>query len=130
MPNEPRSLRTMRNEDGFSLVETLIAALIIAGMLGVVFQVIENGARQSRTLENRRLAILVAQSQLSAIEAIENTSFGEMQGETSGVRWRVEVSPRPSSIASTVKLEDVVVTTAMSDDDRDLFVLRTVRIAQ
>jgi type II secretory pathway pseudopilin PulG len=124
-----------RKAGGFALVETLVASAIIAGMLGVVFQVIETGARQIRSVENRRLAILVAQSQLAAVGAAQNNSFGETTGVTGGVRWRIKITQRRGNSSSAARLEDVVVTTGMDDatvnkDRRDLFVLRTVRVAR
>ena len=122
--------RGRRPENGFALIETLIATAIIAGMLGAVFQVIETGARQTRAVENRRLAILVAQSQLAAVGAAQNNSFGETKGVTGGIRWRIKVSPRRGNANSAARLEDVLVTTGMDNDGRDLFVLRTVRVAR
>ena len=94
MADSPPIKRRGQRENGFSLVETLIASVIIAGMLGVVFQVIETGARQTRAVENRRLAILVAQSQLAAVGAAQNNSFGETKGVTGGIRWRIGKSRR------------------------------------
>ena len=117
-------------ENGFSLIETLIATAIIAGMLGAVFQVIETGARQMRAVEQRRVAILVAQSQLAAVDAAQSSSFGETRGVTDGVRWRIEVARRPQTIASAAQLDDITVTTGLDSDGRDQFVLKTIRVAR
>lgn len=124
------SRKEAKRPNGFALVETLIAAAIIAGMLGVVYQVIETGARHSRTVENRRLAVMVAQSRLAAVGAAQNASLGETKGQTNGVRWRVEITPRRSELASDARLENVTVTTGMTGEDRDLFILRTIRVAK
>ncbi len=117
------------SENGFTLVEVLVAITIIGAALGVTSQVITNGAQQTRAVEERRLAILVAQSQLAAVGAARNSRFGESRGSTDGVRWRIEVKPWTSGIVSPVRLEEVIVTTGM-EQSRDLFVLRTVRVAR
>lgn len=118
--------------NGFALVETLIAAAMIAGMLGVVFQVIQTGARQSREVENRRVAILVAQSQMASIGAAQNSSFGETRGISRGVHWRIAIKPYRALGASAVNLEEVTVTTGIPAENkpRDMFILRTIRVAR
>lgn len=125
----PATARKSR-QGGFALVETLIAAAIIAGMLAAVFQVIQTGAQQSRSVEQRRLAILTAQSQLAAVGAAENNRLGESRGVSNGISWRISITPRGRSRSSTARLEDVTVTTGIAGEERDLFVLRTIRVAQ
>lgn len=119
-----------RSERGFALAETLVAAAIIATMLGVTFQTIESGARQARQIEDRRQAMLVAQSQLTAVGAAQSTSFGETSGLTSGIRWRLTVQPYRANEPSGARLEQVSVTAGLASDKRDLVVLRTVRVAR
>lgn len=117
-------------DQGFALAETLVAAAIIAAMLGVTFQTIESGARQARMIEDRRQAMLVAQSQLTAVGAAQSTSFGETAGLTSGIRWRLTVQPYRANEASGARLEQVSVTAGLASDKRDLVVLRTIRVAR
>ncbi len=118
------------SSQGFALVESLIATAIVAAALGVTWQVVETGARQARGVENRRLSILVAQSQLAAVGAAQNSRFGETRGVTDGVRWRIGVRPYAQDAASAVKLEQVTVVTGMDADGRDLFSLSTLRLAR
>lgn len=117
-------------DQGFALAETLVAAAIIAAMLGVTFQTIESGARQTRMIEDRRQAMLVAQSQLTAVGAAQSTSFGETSGLTSGVRWRLTIQPYRANEPSGARLEQVNVTAGLASDKRDLVVLRTIRVAR
>jgi general secretion pathway protein I len=123
-------VKKMRRANGFALIETLIAIAIIAGMLGVTYQVIESGARQTRRVEDHRLAVLIAQSQLASVGAAQNNAFGESRGVTDGIRWRIAITPYRSGTASAAKLEQVSVTTGLDSDGRDLFVLRTIRVAR
>ena len=83
-----------------------------------------------RAVEQRRVAILVAQSQLAAVDAAQSSSFGETRGVTDGVRWRIEVARRPQTIASAAQLDDITVTTGLDSDGRDQFVLKTIRVAR
>jgi type II secretory pathway pseudopilin PulG len=118
------------NESGFALAETLVATAIIAAMLGVTFQSIEAGARQTRQIEDRRKAMLVAQSQLTAVGSAQSASFGETSGLTSGIRWRLSVQPYRANEPSGARLETVSVTAGLAGDKRDLVILKTIRVAR
>lgn len=118
------------HEKGFALAETLVATAIIAAMLGVTFQSIETGARQARQLEERRQAMLVAQSQLTAVGAAQSTSFGETSGLTSSIRWRLSVRPYRANEPSGVRLEEVSITAGLASDRRDLVSLKSIRVAR
>lgn len=117
-------------QNGFALVETLVATAIIAVMLGVTFQSIELGARQTRMVEDRRQAMLIAQSQLSAVGAARSDVFGDSKGLTSGIGWRLTVKPYRTDQPSVARLEEVTVTAGLADDPRPLIILKTVRVAR
>jgi prepilin-type N-terminal cleavage/methylation domain-containing protein len=120
--------------NGFTLVETLVATAIVAAALGVTWQVVETGARQNRAVESRRIAILVAQSQMAAVGAAQNNSLGDTRGVTDGISWRIAIKPYTAGPASAIKLEEVSVTTGLAkgleSDKRDLFTLQTIRVAR
>ncbi len=117
-------------QNGFALVETLIATAIIAVMLGVTLQAIALGARQTRMIEDRRQAMLIAQSQLSAAGAAQSDVFGDSNGLTSGIRWRITRRPYRTDQPSVARLEEVTVTAGRADDPRALIILKTVRVAR
>ena len=54
-----------RHEQGFALAETLVAAAIMAGMTALLYESIALNARASRLAEQRRAAVVVAQSALA-----------------------------------------------------------------
>ena len=122
MANEP--------QNGFALVETLVATAIIAAMLGVTFQSIETGARQTRLIEDRRQAVLIAQSQLSAVGAAQSNAFGDTRGLTGGISWRLTVQPFRANQPSAARLEEVTVTAGLAADPRPLVILKTVRVTR
>jgi type II secretory pathway pseudopilin PulG len=117
-------------EKGFALAETLVATAIIAAMLGVTFQSIESGARQTRMIEDRRQAMLIAQSQLTAVGSAQSTSLGETSGITSGIRWRLSVQPYRANQQSGAKLELVSLTAGLEREKRDLVILKTIRVSR
>ena len=119
---------TRKDQQGFALVETLVATAIIAGMLGVTFQTVQSGARQTRMIEDRRRAMLVAESQLQAVGAGQSSSFGETRGLTSGVRWRLTLRPYRADQPSDAPLQLVSVSAGLEGEQRDLIILKTIRV--
>ncbi|MFM9851990.1 MAG: hypothetical protein ACKVOJ_04160 [Sphingomonadaceae bacterium] len=105
-----------------------MAAAIIAAMLGVTFQAVTASAQQSRMIEDRRLALLVAQSQMSAADARASTSFGETRGVTGTIEWRVTISPYQAGTNASVPLELVTVSAGRGERGVPLVTLRTLRI--
>ena len=118
------------SQSGFAMVETLVATAIIAAMLGVTFQSIEIGARQTRLVEDRRQAMLIVQSQLSAVGAARSDMLGDTKGLTSGISWRLTVRPFRAGQPSVARLEEVTVTASLETDPRPLVILKTVRVVQ
>lgn len=114
---------------GFSLVETLIALAIIAGALAATLQVVVSQARATRTVDDRRIAMLVAQSQLAAIAAAADTGQFETRGRTSGIDWRVQIAPYPTRFARP-KIESITVSAGAGPNGKPLAVLHSLRLAR
>ena len=119
----------MAPQSGFALVETLIATAIIAGMLGVTFQAIQASARTSQMVEDRRLATLVAQTQMAAIGASVTGNFGETRGTTSGINWRITAVPyQQGQSGGRIKLD--LISVSAGNGARELVTLRTLRLSR
>lgn len=114
---------------GFSLVETLIALAIIAAALAATLHVVVSQARATRTVDDRRIAMLVAQSQLAAIAAAADTGQFETRGRTSGVDWRVQIAPYPTQFARP-KIESITVSAGKGPNGKPLAVLHSLRLAR
>ena len=114
---------------GFTLVETLIALAIIAGALAATLQVVVSQIRATRMIDERRMAMLVAQSQLAAIAAAADSGQFETRGRTSGVAWRAAIAPYPTRFARP-RIESVTVSAGTGPDGRPLAVLRSLRLAR
>lgn len=117
-----------RGERGFTLVETLIASAIIAAMLGATMQTVIGNARAARLVEERRLATLIAQSQLAAAAASATGRLLDTKGVTSHIAWRVRIEPYAGQFASP-RLEQIIVTAGSGTAGKPLVELRSIRIA-
>lgn len=115
---------------GFAIVETLVASAIIAAMLGVTYQAMQTSARQSRMVEDRRLATLVAQTQMAAIGASVTGNFGETRGTTSGVDWRIVAVPYRADGANSGRIKLDLISVSAGLGNRELVTLRTLRLSR
>jgi len=116
-------------ESGFGLVETLIAAAIIAAVAALAFSSIAQNAQSTRMISERRAAILVARSQLDAAIAT-NAGEASQDGLSDGLRWRIDIVPYTPRQGTAPALERVTVTVARADTGGALVRLRSLRIAQ
>ena len=78
-----------RNQRGFSLIEVLVAFMILAMSLTVIYRIFSGGLRNVAVSEDYARAVLVAESQLSAIGITEPLERGVSSGEW-GERFRWE----------------------------------------
>lgn len=95
------------NEDGFTLVEVLVAFAILTLCFGAVYQIYATGFRNLQTVEAEVVALRVAQSRLSEVVQSGSLKTGSSSGSTDGVTWRVEAMPaRKNSDSSALALPD------------------------
>jgi len=76
-----------RPQQGFSLIEILVAFMILALSLTVIFRIFSGGLRNVALSEDYARAVLIAQSQLSVIGVSEPLQPGLTSGEW-GERFR------------------------------------------
>lgn len=121
----------MRSADGGAVfVESMIAAAIVAMVLGTTFEVIADGARRERAAAMHRLALLVAQSELDDVGADIRLETGETSGVAGPFAWRVEVTPytaegEPNTAGSLLKAD---VTVRRREGGPSLASLSTLRL--
>ena len=70
-----------RDQRGFSLIEILVAFMILAMSLTVIFRIFSGGLRNVALSEDYARAVLLAESQLSAIGVSEPLQRGVTYGE-------------------------------------------------
>ncbi|MBV9512397.1 MAG: hypothetical protein JO303_19170 [Caulobacteraceae bacterium] len=85
---------------GTIFVESVIAAAIVAMALMAMLQVVADSAVRERGLEQRRTALLVAQSQLAAVGSEIPLKAGPYDGVAGGMLWHVDISPYSDGLDS------------------------------
>lgn len=115
-------------ERGFTLPEALVASAIVAAMLGVTLNVVQNSARAARINEERRAALLVAQSQLAVAEVAVPGRFVTREGRSGEIAWQMRIEPYRSILASPA-LDQITVTAGTGPQGLPLVELTTLRIA-
>jgi Tfp pilus assembly protein PilV len=120
--------RHRHNEAGFTLPEALVAAAIVAAMLGVTLGVVQTNARAARINEERRAALLVAQSQLAVAQVAVPGRFAQREGASGAVRWTLRIEPYRSALASPA-LDRITVSAGEGPSGKPLVELSTLRVA-
>lgn len=80
-------------DEGSVLVEALAATAIVAMILLATFQATADSAVRRRTLEQRRDALLIAQSELATAGSVLPLVAGAVEGREGDDIWRVEMQP-------------------------------------
>lgn len=117
-----------QKEGGFTLPEALVASAIVAAMLGVTLGVVQNNARAARVNEERRAALLVAQSQLAAAQVAVPGRFAAREGKSGQIGWSLRIEPYRGAVASPA-LDRITVTAGAGPSGEPLVELTTLRVA-
>jgi general secretion pathway protein I len=74
-------------ESGFTLVEVVVAFVLLSLVLSVGFEIFSSGMTRSGELDARSQALAVAQSQLALTGAESQLQDGQAQGESADRRF-------------------------------------------
>lgn len=86
--------RHTRDSRGFTLIEIVVALLVLAIASAVIFEGFSIGFRNSRTADDFAQAVLIAQSKLAPAGVAEPLSAGVTSGEElDKYAWTVRVDP-------------------------------------
>jgi hypothetical protein len=100
------------NESGSIFIEALIGSVIVAFALLAMLQSVSSSARSDRHVEDSRLAILVAQSQLASVGSAVPLTAGTSTGSDDRFAWTITVVPANAGDTSQVRVFDVRVAVA------------------
>lgn len=78
---------------GFTLIEMLVAFVVLALSLGALLPLVAGAARQSTVLQDYARAVTLADSLLAAAGEGEALRPGVESGRVDGLRWRRSVEP-------------------------------------
>jgi general secretion pathway protein I len=89
---------TDTDEAGFTLVETLVALVVLAMILAALSQALGTGWRGLAAAAGESEALALAQSRLASVGIEAPFAAGVVEGETEGgLRWRVETNAYESA---------------------------------
>jgi general secretion pathway protein I len=92
---------TRRRGSGFTLIEVVVAFVLLALVLGVSFEIFSKGMARSAELDDRARALVVAQSRLAATGAEEAIKEGVASGTTDDSRFQWTVTVRRADELAT-----------------------------
>lgn len=119
-----------RAQRGFSLLEILVAFVIAALALGLIYQIMGNDARQTGGLSQRERALALAQSLLAAYEVAPPQDVHD-SGESAGYGWRIDSAPYPTptngSSPQAAHLHELRAVVSWDDNGERSIELRTLR---
>lgn len=82
-----------RRQQGFTLIEVIVAFAIFALSIGAIFEVFSEAVHTSERVRERDLAWLTAQSVLSRLRIEEAPWPSEQRGVSGPLRWWIDVQP-------------------------------------
>jgi general secretion pathway protein I len=118
----------IRAERGFTLLEVLVAFVIAALALGVLFRGTLGGLRVAQVAGHYEEAVSRAQSRLAALTP-DSLTPGDRQGDDgNGFHWQVRISPVATAPAGSPTLYAVNVGVSWVDGSRRMVELDSERI--
>lgn len=110
------SVTALRRQGGFSLLELLVAFVIMAFSLGMLYQAAGGTVRSLGDTEQHLRASMLAQSVLNSRDSVPATGWNE-SGRSAGLAWRVSSSPFATGVDSTraPALQQVQIVIAWTD---------------
>ena len=96
--------RSKHPQQGFTLLEVIVAVVIAALCLGALSQVFATGVRAASTSSDYMRAMTLAQSLLAGVGVEKAASDGSESGKSSDGRllWTVTIAPEPTDEAENL----------------------------
>ena len=91
-----RTVPRVRHQQGFSLLETLVAFLILALVLGALYESAGTSVNATVADERRSYALLLAQSVLDNYKGIPAGGLEQSGQLENGYAWRMVATQRPA----------------------------------
>jgi general secretion pathway protein I len=82
-----------REDDGFTLIETLVALVIMIAAATMLYRGLSGGLRASNAADGADAALLVARQRLAAAGIETPLQAGRREGAEGDVLWQVDLRP-------------------------------------
>ena len=91
--------RARGRERGFTLIEVVVAFVLLSTVLALGFEIFSDGLRRTGELDDRSRAVIIAQSRLDSAGLEDPLAEGSTQGESEDhrFRWSLGVALNPES---------------------------------
>ncbi|MCK4391143.1 MAG: type II secretion system protein [Desulfobacterales bacterium] len=127
--------RFLRLCDGFTLIETLVAMMVLAVSLVVILQLFSGGLRSSRLSDEYTRAIFHAREKMEEIFLVDKLIDGELEGEfDDGFKWKAEIlCTEPAEEEPTLPFDTFTITVDVSwmEGSREKhFEISTLRVGE
>jgi general secretion pathway protein I len=96
-PSSRGRLGSAQRQVGFTLIEIVVAFVLLALVLSTSFELFSAGLRRAGDLEDQSRAILIAQSKIAATGMEQPLAEGVAQGDSEDGRFHWTVTVAPSS---------------------------------
>lgn len=114
-----------KNCQGMTLIEVLVAFIVLSVTMAVIMQIFSGGMRNARLADSYSRAVFLAESKMAAVGLERPLMPGEDSGQVGGeMQWRVSITPAEDDATTNaqlmpVRLYQVRVTAAWGDDGRE-----------
>lgn len=114
-----------KNCQGMTLIEVLVAFIVLSVTMAVIMQIFSGGMRNARLAESYSRAVFLAESKMAAAGLERPLLEGEDRGQVGGdMQWRVSVTPAEEDATTNARLMPlrlylVRVTASWGDDGRE-----------
>jgi prepilin-type N-terminal cleavage/methylation domain-containing protein len=128
-----RLCESAREDDGFSLVEAIVALAILALVITSALEVLGSGGIRQRMDEQRATALAHAQSELAVINVRGLVQAGMTAGAfDDGYSWRLSAIPLEMApdVGQALVPHAITIEVGKSEDYRHAVRLRTVVLAR
>jgi prepilin-type N-terminal cleavage/methylation domain-containing protein len=82
-----------RGEDGFTLMETLIALIIMVTVATMLYRGLSGGLRVNEIAGNTERALVVAQARLAGLGHEIPVAAGRVEGQDGDMGWELTIRP-------------------------------------
>lgn len=122
-------MQSPARDEGSALIEVLVGLAIVALSLGGLFEVVGSGAVRAHQAENKRAALVVAQSELAAAGIAYPLDGGPVNGVEGPYSWWISAARDGRDNSDAGQLWRVTVQVGLQSGGPVLVQLRSLRLA-